>query len=229
MNYLQLSNAALEKCGISGNPLTTVAGQSKERLRLINWINDAWMDIQGAYENWMFMRASFTFPTVNGQQSYTPAQANTTNFANWKILPENTFRIYQTSLGFSNEIWMPRWDYAYFRDLYLFGAMRTNTSRPVVYTIDDFKNIILGPIPNAAGYTVVGDYYKVPTELALDADIPSMPVEYHRAIVFRTMMFYGAYESAPDVYNEGKEEFKKIMMRLELNQLPQIDLGGPLV
>jgi hypothetical protein len=226
VNYLALVNAVREKCGVSGAALSTVAGQSGESLKIVNYVNDAYMDIQGMYENWQFMLADFTFPTVSHQQSYTPAQAGTTNFGNWK---RDTFRIYQTSLGFSNEYYMGCQDYDEFRNLYQFGAQRTNYQRPVLFSIDPAKNLLLGPSPNTTGYTVVGKYWTVPTEMAASADIPVLPTEYHRAIVFRTMMFYGAAEAASEVYGQGEEEFGKILQRLELNQLPQIDLGGPML
>lgn len=223
---MQLVNNTRRKCGVSGSDLLTVAGQSGESLRFINWVNDAWIDIQGTYENWEFMRTTFIFTTVNQRQSNTPAQANTTNFANWK---RNSLRIYQTSLGFNNEIWIPFHDYESFRNLYQFGAMRSNYQRPVVYSIDPAKNLLLGPGPNAAGYTVIGEYYTAPVELSLDADTPSMPAEYHKMIEYRTMMFYAEYEAAQDVYQTGKTEFDKFLQRLELNQLPPVEFGDPLV
>jgi hypothetical protein len=226
LNYLQLVNAVREKCSANGAALTTVVSQTGEALRYVNWVNDAWMDIQGMYENWEFMRTTFSFATVSHQQSYTPTQAGTTNFANWK---RDSIRIYQTSLGYPNEIWMPFQDYESFRNLYQFGAMRTSYQRPVVFSIDPAKNFLLGPGPNATGYTVGGEYYTVPLEMALDADTPSLPVEYHKAIVFRAMMFYGAYEAAGEIYTEGQSEFKTIIARAEINQLPLIDLGGPML
>lgn len=226
MNFLSIANAVKEKCGVSGAAMASVTAQSGELLRIVNWVNDAYMDILGMYENWQFMLADFTFPTVSHQQSYTPVQAGAANFANWKT---DTFRVYQTSLGFSNENYLGKQDYDDFRNLYQFGAQRTNYQRPILFAIDPAKNLLLGPAPSAAGFTVAGRYYTVPTEMAASADIPILPAEYHRAIVFRAMMFYGAYEAAGEVLQLGEIEFNKILARLELNQLPQVDLGGPML
>jgi hypothetical protein len=226
MNYLALVNALKEKCGVSGDDLLTVTGQTGEYRKLCNFINDAWMDIQLTHRKWQYMRGDFSFAVTAGTRSYSATAAGLTDFANWD---EDTFRVYQTSLSFNNEIWMWKWPYEQFRNLYLFGNMRNNTARPVVYTIDPQKNILLGPIPNISDYTINGKYFKVPTELVASTDIPGMPVEYHRAIVYRAMMRYAASESAGEVYQEGKSESDKILGRLEVDQMPDLNLGEPML
>ena len=112
-------------------------------------------------------------------------------------------------------------DYEWWRDGYQVGAMRTTQSQPMVVTITPAKAIGLGPTP-AAGYTVTGDYYRVPTELAADLDVPALPVRFHMLIIYRAMMFYGASEAAAEVYQEGKAEYEKLLRRLNLNQMPEM-------
>ncbi|MFZ6757974.1 hypothetical protein ACO0K9_12265 [Undibacterium sp. Ji50W] len=226
MNYLSIVNALREKCGASGAALTTVTGLSGESLKFCNWVNDAWMDIQGMNEHWEFMRASFSFNTVAQQQAYTPLQANAVNFGNWKT---DSFRLYQTALGTTNETWLPCRDYGHFRNLYQFGAMRTAYQRPVEWAASPAKAILLGAAPNAAGYTVTGEYYLAPQELQAATDVPSLPTEYHRAIVYRAMMFYGGHEAASEVFQLGQSEFDKVLARLELNQLPPVRFAEPLL
>lgn len=225
MNYLALVNSAREKCRISGSALTSVTGQTGDNLKFCNMINEAWIDIQERHDNWNFMRTSFSFATINQQQQYTPTQAGVTNLGNWK---RDSFRIYVNSIGYPSEIYMPCLEYEEFRNLYQFGAMRTNYARPVLFAVDPSKNILLGPGPNAAGYTILGNYYTVPAELSAATDIPSLPTQFHRTIVYRAMMYYGASEAATEVYDEGKIEFKNFLANLEVDQLPEIDLGGSL-
>lgn len=226
MNYLSLVNEARSECRITGNPLTSFTGISAEDSRFLSWINKAWMDIQERRSDWDFLRSTFSFATVSQQQAYTPAQAGVIDLGNWK---RDSLRIYQTNIGFNNEIYLPFSDfYGDFRDLYQFGAMRTVYQRPVVYSIDPAKNLLLGPAPNVTGYTVLGDYFKVASELSLVADIPSLPTQFHRAIVYRAMMFYGVSEAATEVYDEGKSEFKIMLANLEADQSPPADFGGPL-
>ncbi len=224
MNFLQLVAAGCSECGVTAP--STVVAQTGESLRMVNWTNSAWIDIQSAHENWLFQQNAFTFATVTNQVSYTPAQANTTNFGDWK---RDSLRIYRTGIGRTTEIWLGEQDYDSFRNLYQFGAMLTNYQQPVVFAVDPDKKLLLGPGPDATGYTVVGEYFTAPIEMAADADIPALPTQYHRAIVYRAMMFYGAFESAGEVYQQGETEYKKIMARLENNQLPSLEMGGPML
>lgn len=223
--YLQLVNATLEKCGATSS-VTAVTGNPMDTQRFCTWVNDAYMDILGMYENWQFMRTTFTFPTVTHVQAYTPTQAGATNFGNWKV---DSFRIRRTAIGYGTEIWLPYEEYEAFRNLYQFGAMRTSYQQPVLFSLDPSKNILLGPAPDTISYTVEGEYYSVPTELVAASDTPVLPTQYHRAIMYRAMMFYGVFEAAGEIFQMGQSEFNRLISRLELDQLPDIDLGGPLL
>ena len=66
MNFLQLVNQLRVECGVSGPPLTTVAGQiaGSENARMVSWIQQAWIDIQTSKEDWLFLREPFVFNTV---------------------------------------------------------------------------------------------------------------------------------------------------------------------
>ena len=48
---------------------------------------------------------------------------------------------------------------------------------------------------------------------------------FNGALVYQAMMQYGAYESAPEVYNRGEKEYDKLMQRLELQRLPDVRFG----
>lgn len=224
MNFLQLVNRLRLEAGVSGADLSTVINQTGEMARLVKWINAAWMDIQSMREDWPWMRTSCSFATVAGQATYTVAQCGVTDLGAWA---RDTFRNYDTAEGINSEIFMEYVAYEKWRDLYLFGSLRSNQSRPIEITITPDLSLGLGPVP-AAGYTAIGDYYRIPSEMALDDDIPGMPNQHHLAIVYRAMMSYGAYEAAPEVYQRGETEFKTIMRRLSNSRLPEITLGGAL-
>ena len=218
MNFLQLAQRLRRKCRVSGTGPVKVTDQNEEFSRLIDWINEAWMDIQGMREDWQWMRASCSFVTVAGKPIYTPTEIGLTDWGNWT---RDTWRCYATVPGQAGEVLMSYLDYEWWRDGYQVGAMRTTQSQPMVVTITPAKAIGLGPTP-AAGYTVTGDYYRVPTELAADLDVPALPVRFHMLIIYRAMMFYGASEAAAEVYQEGKAEYEKLLRRLNLNQMPEM-------
>lgn len=230
MNFLALCQRGRRKCRMPGTGPLAVTGQSEEYSRLIDFINEAWNDIQRRHTDWRFLRASATAVTVDGQSAYSPtADFALTDFGYWALDFTNgdTFRNYDTAAGISSEIFMDVWDYDWWRNAYLYGALRTSYARPIGVAVAPDNALVCGPIP-AAGYTLVGDYYKVPSDLVLATDIPSLPAQFHMAIVYRAMMFYGASEAAPEVYGEGKDEFDKILRQIEQTQLRRPTLGGAL-
>lgn len=224
MNFLGLVNRSREKCGISGDPLTTAQSLTGESLRVYNWTNEAWLELQSARPDWDWMRNDFSFPTVAGQATYTPTQCGITDWGNWA---EDNFRNYVTSVGATSEILMEVWAYEAWRDTYFFGANRSVSARPIIAAISHDRQLCLGPI-GLDGYTVTGSYYRVASEMANDVDIPALPVQFHIGIVYGVMMKYGEFESAPEVYTAGENGWKKLMGRLYQTQLPPIGWGASL-
>ena len=229
MNYLQLINRLRVECGVSGanTPLITVTGLTGESYRMASWINSAWVDVQTAKEDWQWMRNPVQFNTVTQQQIYTPTEAGVgSTFGNWK---RDSWRASSVGQDYKDEQLMNYMDYTTFRNLYMYGNMRTTYARPVVVTVDPDKNLGFGSIPDQP-YVIVGEYYVQPTEFVAATDAPPsvFPDRFQMMIVYRAMMFYGGYESAPEVYQRGEFEFKRLMNRLDIDQLPTVVSGPPL-
>ena len=172
------------------------------------------------------MRASASFVTVAGQATYTPVQCGVTagTFGQWL---RDTFRSYTTATGITSESPLGYMAYAGWRDVYELGAQRNTRAQPTVISITPAKSIALGPYPSA-GYTITGDYYTAPVVLALDADTPLLPAQFHMAIVWKACMSYGAFEAAQEVYQRGELEFNKLKRRLERDRLTETEMAGPL-
>lgn len=225
MNFLQLSQKLALKCRVTGSSFSTTANQGTELARLISFIQEAWMDIQGQRDNWWWMRGSFSFTTVAGQTNYTPTQAGILDFGNWDL---ETFRNYVTASGISSEMLMTSLDYASWRNQYLLGAQRSTYSRPTVVALAPDKSVCFGAIASG-GYTILGDYYKAPSEFISDQSTPEIPAQYHMAIVYRAMMYYGTSEAATEIYDEGRTEYLRYMNRIERNQQDIPTIAGALV
>lgn len=197
---------------------------------MVDWVNSAWMEIQGAHRDWGWMRTSASFVTVASQATYALGTGAGTvgvaaaSFGSWD---KETFRCYLTATGTSDEAYLPFMDYEAWRNLYQFGSGRTATNRPVVFTVTPAKSIGLGSVP-LVGYTITGDYFAAPTEMAADADVPTLPVQFAMVIVYRAMMMYGAFEAAPEVYQRGELDYKKLMRRMANDRLPNVSMGRPL-
>ena len=201
MNFLALCNRLKRKARVTGAAMTSVSTtQAEEFARLVDFTNEAWMFLQRKRPDWKWMRYSMTFPTVAAQPTYTLAQIESTGsgFTNFGNWSRDTFRCYTTAVGTNDEV-----------------------------EITPELGIGLGCTP-AVGYTISGDYYKVATEMTAIDDTPSLPSQFHMAIVYRAMMLYGVSESAPEIYDEGAANFKAIMQEIEGQQLTEIGIAGAL-
>lgn len=224
MNFLALINRTREECGVSGPALTTAQNLTGEAARIKNWVNAAWVDIQTSKEDWLFMRETVQFNTTAGKQFYTAAEAGIDSFGNWK---RDSFRASTVGSDYRDEQLLNYMDWQTFRNLYKYSNMRHTQQRPVVVTVDPQKKLGFGAIPNR-DYVIVGEYYKAPTELVANTDVPDIPERFHPMIIYRAMVFYAGYEAAPEVLARGQLEFNRLMNRLEIDQLPTMTNGSAL-
>ena len=224
MTFLQMVQRLRQESGTSGSSPTTTVNQVGDFKKLVDWVSTAWMDIQNEKPDWFFMRQPVSFNTTAGKSTYTAAEAGITSFGNYKL---DSFRQYNVAMGYGSEQRLNFVAYDTFRDLYQYATMRTMTQMPVTFTIDPSKNFVLGPIPNDV-YCVNGEGFALPTEFSADSDRPTMPSQYHMAIVWRALMYYGQFESAPEAYSHGANEYRRLMNRLYADQMPTIIFGPAL-
>lgn len=201
-----------------------VVGSTGESARLVHWINLAWNDIQIAHTDWGWMRTQMPLLATLGvnNPTYSLTQCGITNFGAWA---RDSFRNYQTSAGINTEVFMEYMDYDSWRNSFLYGALRSAVTRPLIISIAPDKSLCFGPIADV-GYTIVGDYFTGPVQLVNATDIPSLPVQFHMAIVYKAMMYYGSFMGAPEVLQRGQESFSKMMMQLDATRLPECLLTG---
>lgn len=230
MDYLALCQRTRLECGIPGTGPTAVTSQTGELERIVTWVNQAWIDIQSAHKDWGWMRTTASFTTVAGDANYTLGTGAGTvgvlaaNFGMW--VPESS-RNYETSVGTDSEIFMSDIGYESWRNGYQYSALRDSRGRPIEIAVAPDKSLCLGPTP-LAGYTVTRDYFSAPDALEANADTPGIPAQYHMIIVYRAMMSHGAFSSAPEVYQRGELEFRKLLQRLTADYLPPITWGPAL-
>lgn len=235
MTRLELVERLAQECGAV--PPTTTISQTGEDLSFVNWIDQAWSEVQSKRQDWRWMRSSnilgdgVSFTTVAGQAAYELGTGAGTvgveadNFTAWV---KGSFRNYLTSVGYTGEIFMDSIGYEAWRDGYMYGAMRSVQTRPVAVAIGPNNELCLGP-PPTGDYTITGDYYMAPTAMTLDADTPTgLPQQFHMVIVYLAMTYYAAYESAPEVMDAGQKGYATLMRRLEAVQAQTIHAGGPL-
>lgn len=220
MNYLQLCQRLASEVGIASGP-SAVTGQTGELLRAVNWVNDAWRDIQLRHDNWQWMRAGFTITCVGGTHTYTATDAGLTDFARWDT---QHIRVYTTSTA--DEYELTHVPYDDFRKVYMMGSIPSG--KPAYYTVTPDSSLRFYPTPDFA-HTIYGDYYKAPTELTADTDTPAMSSRWHIMIVYGAMMKYGVFEAAAEIYQAGEKEYRRLMLHLEREELPETGEPEPLV
>lgn len=227
MNFLQIAQRLRQEAGASDGRPTAVASQTGELKRQVDWVIDAWTDLQNLHPNWDWMRASASVAGAIGDNTHTPTDFGiAATFGSWIT---DSFRLYTTAIGRADEQFLPFLDYPRWRDYYDFGNFATQQTRPQEFTINPADHAIkLGPTPDLA-YTVTAEYYKTPTILAADSDTPALPSRFHMIIVWYALTFYGSFESAPESYSRAKRQYDRMLVRLEIDQLPALEMSAPLV
>lgn len=238
MNRLQLCQKLQLNCGVSGT-MTTTLGLTGSLNRLVNWMDDAWSNLQTEREDWEFLRSSYlegggagvSFATVAGQSVYPLGTGAGTvgvlaaNFGTWA---RETFRCQSTAGGHATEVPMDWQPYDVWRDVYMLGAMRDVQTRSVIAAIGPDKSICIGP-PSDGTYTITGDYYLAPTAMAQDTDVPTgLPARFHLLLVYDAMDMYAAYESAPEIATWAAKGRAKLLPAFQAKYLPDLFFPGAL-
>lgn len=219
MTFLQLCQRLRSEADIAGSGPISVTGQSGDYARIVNWISDAYQDIQDLRNDWWFLRDSFSFNCTIGTASYP--KSTITNLANWK---GDSLRVYLSTID--DEQWLEYWDWGTFRDAHLRGSNTNVTGRPIDFAVDPDRNIVLWPVPDNT-YTITGECFKMPYTMAADSDTPVFD-RFHMAIVFSALMRYAASISDATLYAHGQREYKRLIDKLYREQSPVIRAGAAL-
>ncbi|WNO06050.1 hypothetical protein [Rhodoferax mekongensis] len=224
MTFLELCRSLVEKSSITG-AISSVENQRGEMLRVVNWINEAWWEIQLKNTNWRWMTYEFQFTTQVGVATYDPTDPllGLTRFRRWR---PDTFRIQKRSAGLADNHDFTQVDWPTFRAQYIFAPVQPQY--PAAFGIHPRTSaLVLGPSPDDF-YDVFGDYQRSPYRLSSNTDVPDMPDEFHMLIVHMARQKYAAYENAAEVLAEAMADGNSMMNALTEDQLDQVGLGVPL-
>ncbi len=228
MNFLQLCQAVARDSGtVAGVPnITTIAGASGRVLQVVGWVRDAWIDIQNERYDWRWMVKSFALPLTIDQLVYTASGLGITDFGAWlpDVPADGVYRmtIYesgeQDQEGEIRQIPYPEW-----RGRYLRGSHDHN--RPTEWAISPQNEICLGNKPDKA-YILTGEYRRSAQELAIDADIPEMPPQFHRLIVGEALRLMSRSDEAFQTLIPQAQQYERLRAPLVIDQTPPMSFGG---
>lgn len=221
---LELAKDLRREAGISGTGPTTTANQTGEMQRVVEWIDSAYEAVQNLHSTWDFLKTEFSFQTISGTANYSKTGVSLTELGSWKT---DSLRCYLTATGVSDEQELDYVPWDEFRYHYGRGTQSTLTGRPSVFTVKPDSSLHFWPIPSAI-YTITGEYFKRAQTMSADADEPIIPQQFHSIIVWKGLMYYGAYTGADEKYTHGQNEYRMVLGKLVKNQLPRITYGAPL-
>ena len=235
--FLQIVNKLRQNIRSAGADIATVSNQTGETKRSIDWITDAYSDIQLRHENWRWLRSTFTVNTVASTDTYAYGACTDsrlsgliTRFLRWIMFDDRGYSNvtrYLASAGVAGEAYLIYLPWSDFRYIYKRGVQSTVTGVPAHFTVDPQNRLVIGPNPNDI-YTIRGEYQMGPQILAADADVPEMPTQYHDLIWRRAMEMFATDLAAPEVMERAITEGRRSMRALEDSQVPGISVGGPL-
>lgn len=221
--FLALAQKLRSEAGLSGTGPSAVTSQSGMDKKCVDWINDAWYEIQSAHTNWKWMWENDGMVTmVAGQREY-----DISSFTVQSPVRDSFRSCVSGNTG--TDMWCTWYEYDEFRETFLFGTP-TSGSQPLAVTISPAGTLLVDPVPNSAStYEVRFEYYIVPSLLVAATDVPGMPLRFHDMIMYRALMKYASHDGAAEVYADAQANYEKWERRLETDQLETVIQAGTLV
>lgn len=212
MTFLQLCQRWRLECSINGTGPTTVLGaQTTEIQRGINWIADAWRELQGT-DSWSWQWESPTLTIPAG--AHTPVVANTIAPVRW-----------DKAAAFLGTMQMDYFPWDEFRLRYPVSQISTGT--PIAWSIRPDLAFVVNTNPTVSTAIVV-ERYANPTELVDDTDEPGLPADLHMYLVWAAVAKYAARDEAGSLYQTANKYAADIKASIVERCLPEFRLGGAL-
>ena len=229
MTFLELCRALARESGTVsnfGSQPATVTGQVGRNAKIVEWVAQAWIDIQNTSPSWRFRRKDFTSALITSTGEYTAASFSLTDHYRWaggRAEPD-TFTIYDASIGLSDETplyWAP-WDK--FKRLYRRNVQTDD--RPQFWSIDYENNLCIGSAPDMA-YAFTGEYIRTAQVLAANTDVPICPADFHMIIVWYALLRLMGHDEAPgDAKSHAAVQYDILSRAMALAELPEVTTAG---
>ena len=223
MDFLQLCQRVFIEGGISGQ-INTVQNQTGEALRIVTWVQSAYREILNSDQfAFGFIRREQQVQLTPGKGVYTKAEMNLPLLGQWDT---NSMRV-SINQDRSDETFVFNMRWPEFRNYWRFSTRNVTEARPLNCSVDQDTNLQLGPLPEAP-YWLNFQWIEVPPDLIDDDDTPVIPERWQMVIVWRALRHYGMFEAAPEVVLRAESAYNEIMLRMTLDQTPEIIVGSPL-
>jgi hypothetical protein len=189
------------EAGISGE-MTSVVNQKGELQRVVNFVKRACSLVEGKWVDWNYLHEFHTFDTVAGVRDYPPQ----VNHGFWDTA---TVQIVadQTTVNFDR--------YAHKKK----DPSEAILGQPYLFTVLPNQTLRFFSTPDAT-YGISVEYWRSPTVLLINTDLPSIPLQYRDIIVYKALEFYAKYESADELLLQARDDYKMRLTQLESREMP---------
>ena len=209
MTFLELCQTVRLEVGVSGTGPSTVVGQEGQLKSIIDYVAEADHQIQGLWKDWNFLWGQYSSTLSTGTSA--PALNKPTDLGTWDM---RSFFLDYTADDYTN---LTPLSYVDYRSSQRQGTQTDSTPTYVIVQPDE--SIIVYPNPEKT-YTIAADYWKTPTRMSANADVSSIPTQYHRIIVCRAKAFWAEREEAPEILLSSSAEYSDLLDKLEAQSLP---------
>jgi len=221
VNYLQLVQRLHRESLRSGAAPGAIVGATKDALRLFDWVDDAWSELQNfTWWSWQRTRKAAAALTP-GVSSYTPTDLGITDFrAWWPVGPEYTPTVAPVAAPANVSVlqWVP---YDTFRRDFL--ATPVQAGSPQYWTAGPDNILLIAPAPDQA-FTLDIDYRTENTVLTAESDTPVLPERHHMILVWRALQEQGATDAAPEVFARAKSNLDRMRSDLVVECGPRMTI-----
>lgn len=234
MTFLELCRAAYTRMGYSGAGPSSVESQSGQSARVVDYVNEAWLEIQRSRSDWKFMQRRFVGTLTPGISRIALAGTEVAKGDVIRDVERDSWFVRGPAESSSSPL------------RYMSADLRRHreemddliTGRPTYFWFDR-TGFRVNPTPSEA-FRVSGDYYISPqsftssdseenSQRQLSQKVPEMPEEYHMAIVWLAVRNLGGFEESGNTFQMGDTEYRKIFNQMCRTELPSIRYGAPLV
>tara|TARA_R110002020_G_scaffold160008_3_gene344312 strand:- start:839 stop:1453 length:615 start_codon:yes stop_codon:yes gene_type:complete len=184
-------------------------GQEGQLKSIIDYVAEADHQIQGLWKDWNFLWGQYSSTLSTGTSA--PALNKPTDLGTWDM---RSFFLDYTADDYTN---LTPLSYVDYRSSQRQGTQTDSTPTYVIVQPDE--SIIVYPNPEKT-YTITADYWKTPTRMSANADVSSIPTQYHRIIVCRAKAFWAEREEAPEILLSSSAEYSDLLDKLEAQSLP---------
>ena len=212
---------------MSGTGPASVLGQVGENLRVVNWVRDAWLEIQRKHAasdairpHWKFLwghKEIETTTVVDGESASISLGSNVQS-----ILP-GTILVRKATEGDSAYETLPFFDYRSNAGLFRHG-LRTDMGPPEMCTRNPLGALLIVPEPDQK-YHFHMEIYQSPQTLVENLDVPLVAGEDQQmVIIYRALIAYAREEDAPEILAVAPSQYEEGMRALEWEFLDSPEL-----